>query len=226
MAVLQLRQAHAKGLNDLWRLNDTQVVNLVSALAAADLVWRASELAEKIAPKVADVPPATIDGVVDALTGLSSVITSVDDLPMEVFVEDVAAALSDAAPPHSLTLTTDERQKFKTRLTSLLDIQTIRVAAKARTVFIEHEHYLCYARIMTDIRPVFDIDVADDPMAAMIVHTLKLAYHEGDDVKEFFVALDPSSLERLSELIERARAKQASLERLLHKADLHYITPE
>ena len=38
---------------------------------------------------------------------------------------------------------------------------------------------------MTDIRSIFIPD-SDQPAAAVICHSLKLAYHEGGDLKEFF----------------------------------------
>jgi hypothetical protein len=140
-----------------------------------------------------------------------------------MFVEDVCDVVEEG--DYSIGLDEETKEHLKERLTKLLDNQAILVAAKARLVFIEHEHYLCYARIVTDIRPVFGLDVSRKPRAAMIAHTLKLVYHEGKgkDTKEFFVALDPSSLDRLSELIERAKAKEETLKSVLGTADVQYL---
>lgn len=115
-----------------------------------------------------------VDAIVDTVSGLASIAQSVE-VPLDEFAEDVAEAIAEGK--HSITYAAaSDRERFKSRVRDLLDNRSVLVAAKARLVFIEHEHYLCYARIMTDIRPVFGQDVEAKPMAAMVAHTLKLVY--------------------------------------------------
>ena len=67
------------------------------------------------------------------------------------------------------------------------------LTAKASELTSENERVLCPAncRILSDVRPVFVDDPAEDPAAVLIQHTLKLAYHSEDDtVREFYVTLD------------------------------------
>jgi hypothetical protein len=220
MALLRLREDHRRGLVKLLRLPDTAVAELLSALNdEASLTWRGADLAERVAAQVNTASNEDVNDVIEALTGLYSIVASVD-VPPDVFIDDVYEAVEET---EKLKLSVSDQAKFKKRLAELFERKVVQVAAKARLVFIEHEHYLCYARIMSDIRPVFGEDVSAAPMAAMVVHTLKLGYHENDEVKEFFVALDPSSLERLSDLIDRAKVKQKTLESILRSANLHYL---
>lgn len=181
---------------------------LRAALKEAELRSRADDLAEDVSLHVHSVSRDDVDAIVTTLSRLGSIASSAE-VPIELFVDDVCEAIKDGK--HRLDLSPSQKQQLKSRLATLLDNKAILIAAKARLVFIEHEHYLCYARIMTDVRPVFGPDVKTAPAAAMIAHTLKLVYHHGDDTKEFFVALDPLSLDRLSDLIERAKAKEATL---------------
>jgi hypothetical protein len=219
MAVLKLRDAHQRGLKKLWALSDSALAEIASGLEAVPLAWRGTDLAEEVAPNIPTVSREDLNLVIEVLTGLYSVVASVD-IPLDIFIDDVYEAAEEA---ETVRLSPDDQTRFKSRLAELFNKKVIQVAAKARLVFIEHEHYLCYARIMSDIRPVFGDDVSQPPMAAMVVHTLKLGYHVDDNVKEFFVALDPSSLERLSDLIERAKAKQKTLESVLEAANVHHL---
>lgn len=222
---LRLRESLHLGIRKIHALSDEAVEELRIALYDAGLKSHADDLSEEIAPLVHTISRDDVDEIVQTLFGLGRVATSAD-VPVETFVEDVCDSIAESK--HKLDLVSDEKERLKARLATLLDNNAILVASKARLVFIEHEHYLCYARIMTDIRPVFGMDVDTKPMAAMVAHTLKLVYHEGrgKDTKEIFVALDPSSLDRLSELIERAKAKEATLKSVLGTADIRYIENE
>lgn len=220
---LRLREPLRLGVRKIHGLRDEAVSELRSALAAAGLKLDPEDLAEEMAPLVHSISREEVDAIVETLSGLAIIVAS-SDVPLELFVEDVCEAIGEGE--HALSLDDAEKEQLKSRLSNLLDNAAILVAAKARLVLIEHEHYLCYARIMTDVRPVFGLDVKRRPTAAMIVHSLKLAYHDGKDIKEFFVALDPPSLDRLSELIDRAKEKEGTMKSVLGTADIQYLDTE
>ena len=50
------------------------------------------------------------------------------------------------------------------------------------------------------------------PNAAVVVHTLKLMYHSGDEHDEFFIALDINDVRELRELLNRAEKKDQVLQ--------------
>ncbi len=79
---------------------------------------------------------------------------------------------------------------------------------------------------MTDIRPIFGPDPENEPESAVIVHTLKISYHEGRQIKEFFLALDPEQVDELIGVLERASLKSESLKRMLAGTDVSYIDGE
>lgn len=73
------------------------------------------------------------------------------------------------------------------------------------------------------MRPVYSEDPASLPAAVAITHMLRLAYHEGDKLKEIHVALDKADLAKLKLLIERAESKVASFRRLFDSAKIPVI---
>ena len=224
MAILTLREPNQRGVENIFRLPDDAADELRLALESADLALHSRKLADQVALKVNRIARADVDRIVATLSRLHSVASSAE-VPISEFVDDVYEAMEESKK-HQLKLAPDDQRKFKARLASLLEVRAVNVLSKAQNVFVEHEHYLCYARIMTDIRPVFGPDVNEKPAVAMIVHSLKIVYHSGPETKQFFVALDSGSLDRFSELIERAKAKQETLKSVLGTADVQYIETE
>jgi len=86
--------------------------------------------------------------------------------------------------------------------------------SKALDVMTEHERILCGARVITDVRSVF-ADPAEKPTAAVIVHMLKISYHQNREHKDFYVALDSSDVRKLKEILQRAELKAKSLSAVL-----------
>ena len=207
--VLTLSSPVQRGVSKIWSLQDLAADELGRALETAHLASIDDDLAEQVALKVDTISRAEIDEIVQTLSRLSG-IASDASVPLEDFCVDVYAAMR-GSEDRALDLSESEQTRFRERLKSLLSAQSISLSGRARLVFTEHEHYLCYARIMTDVRPIFGENVEERPIGATIVHTLKLAYHEAKEIRELFVALDGDSLDRLSDLIERARRKAASL---------------
>ena len=129
-----------------------------------------------------------------------------------------------ASKEHSANFSGKKAEVLESRLKALLSCDnSLAVVVKALTVMREHQRVLCHARILTDIRPIFD----DDPQqlsATMIVHNLQIGYKNsaGENHEEFYVAMDDDDLEMLGEYIERARQKSKTLKTALEKA---HFTP-
>lgn len=84
------------------------------------------------------------------------------------------------------------------------------LTAKVALIKNDHPHAYANAKIYTDMRPVFcrsDMEIR----GAVIIHTLKLSYQDGQERKDFFVALDQADLVSLRESVEKAERKEATL---------------
>ena len=110
---------------------------------------------------------------------------------------------------------------FKENLEVLLSIEVpLGVTSKALDVQTQHQRVFSQARIVTDLRPVFGVDPAAKPTAAVIVHTLKIEYRESGTKRQVFIALDKNDLKELKDLLDLAEKKEASIEALLEPTNL------
>jgi len=208
---LRVPERHYDALVALLQLPESSWESLLASLRDWPPSLSVRGLAELVAPKLNLPEDIARDGI-RMLGSLYSARVR-GNAAIEAFVEDVcrAAQASDRtefrAPAESWT-------RFKRALASVLSLeQTLGVRSKAFDLQLEHPRTLCTARILTDVRPVFGTDPTQPPPAVFVSHTLRIAYHEGDSLKEFFVALDSADLRELKGLIERASLKEANLRR-------------
>jgi hypothetical protein len=154
--------------------------------------------------------PAEFKQIGEALVSLYGA-KSARDVSIEDFAEEVCEAM-ESIPEENLRLSHTERAQFKEKLLTLLNADVFGFITKIRDLTIEHERTFCHARIMTDMRPVFDSRIEDGPRAILVTHLLRLAYHEGSEKpKDFYVSLDANDLRTLRQLIDRAEAKAKAL---------------
>jgi hypothetical protein len=108
------------------------------------------------------------------------------------------------------------REEFKKKLEIILGAQELDITSKAKNLAVQDERTFCSARIMTELRPVFDDGSDAQPKAMVLVHRLKILYHAGSsDHKELYLALDADDLKELRKLITRAEAEAKSIESIL-----------
>jgi hypothetical protein len=88
---------------------------------------------------------------------------------------------------------------------------------------MDHQSILEDAKIVTDLRPVFD-KPGERPLGAIITHTLKIVHHESGEHKELFFALDADDVLNLKRIAERALEKMSSLKDFIKSADIKDLT--
>lgn len=165
---------------------------------------------------VPDVAQADLDQIITAVTSLYVVRASSEDVPLDRFVNDVFEAMKS----FDRVFATDDR---KHRLGAILSIEPLMIAAKAITILTDHERTFHTARILTDIRYAFRSDPEQKPYGAVIVHTLKLSYHQEGEHKQFFMALETEDLARLKTVAERAQQKEKAIRRDLEATGITYL---
>jgi hypothetical protein len=143
--------------------------------------------------------------------------------------EDFASQICDAAEATgdaSLKPKDGNWDDFKAFLCKILSLEkTLGISSKAQEIMLEHGHIFCRARIVTDLRPVFGSRVEGGPIAGIIVHSLKLTYHESGnpDTKDTYLALDHKDMEKLRELLVRASRKEKSLKATAKKGGVNVL---
>lgn len=87
-------------------------------------------------------------------------------------------------------------------------------------MLLEQGQAFCGARILTDIRPLFAPDLKAAPTAALVVHTLRISYHQGSELKQFYVAMDSEDIQALKNTLDRAESKAENLHAVLDTAKI------
>ena len=91
-------------------------------------------------------------------------------------------------------------------LVELLDSKLFRVAAKSANLAYDYANLLRNARVITDVRPVFD-DSVESIDGAVVSHVLRLKYTGIDDETSLSIVIDTTDIQRLLEECERALSK-------------------
>ncbi|MCA1716884.1 MAG: hypothetical protein LC781_08560 [Actinobacteria bacterium] len=205
-------------------MSDDSAQELLSAVEDAPMTLNSGELVETVASRTTTIPRGDIEDIMATLFSLYSLRARLG-LPPPDIADDIARAVEDSdleelgAP--------EDHEHFKKRLTKLLDVNSLYLAARANNLRFENEHSLSQTRILTDTRPIFGPDPADGPEAAVITHTLRISYLDADNrYKDFLVALDGADIRALMAQLERAKSKAESLKSVLAAADVFYLDIE
>ncbi len=212
MSVLNIPDENRLGLALLRRMPD-------DAFAAALVELEHSPDSGPSIPGISPDDAAQLKNAVDSMY----TVRAFSDVGVDEFVSDVCDALREIGE-----LAPADERSFRERLTRVLSIDALSVAAKAVLLQNEHEHDYCSARILTDARPVFGENPADPPAAVIITHTLKLSYHQGAGgrLQEIYLAIGSSDIHELRSVLDRAEKKAESLRAVLEASRVRLIDPQ
>lgn len=223
MPSISVPDAYQSGVDALVHITDDQFSQLLSALKAAKPSLFSTGLASQVAPSINGLKSREVRRIVESLVAMYAVRIRLGISSSE-FASGISAAIDDF---EEASFSEEDKLRLAERLTQLLEIEkSLGITSKANDVLTEHEHTFCSARVLTDIRPIFQSDLASPPSEAVVVHTLKIAYHQDREHKEFYVALDSDDIQMLKSAIERAELKDRSAKSLLDKAGVLCLDAE
>ena len=215
---LRIPDRFKPGLSLLATMSDALYGEFFSASKKAPASFATNrELSVWISSEVSGIPALDIGSIVESLTSLYRV-----RVRSERSVSKVAQDITGATREFVKGLTA----QFEERISALLALDAFNVASvKASELRADREKIYCDARILTDIRPVFEEVVGTLPSAAIILHTLKIGFHDSNSAshKELFVALDSKDIADIKKVLERAEEKERSLRSVLDAAKLRLI---
>ncbi len=131
--------------------------------------------------------------------------------------DELAARVSRS---EDLAVAEEERESFARLLAGLIEAQALVTMGKAIDVMTEHEHIFQSARIMTDIRPIFEDEPSSRPTGAAILSLLVINHSTDGQRKSIEFAMDRADLHALRAGVERAITKIESLRALVTEAGL------
>ena len=104
-------------------------------------------------------------------------------------------------------------------LNKLLSIENIKTIVKALDLSYDYANLFQNAKVLTDIRPIFDND-ASEIKGATISFTLRLYYDNLEGSKNISIALDAKDVTALMETCSRAIKKAESAKRFMTNAEV------
>jgi hypothetical protein len=206
-------------------LPDERIEEFLDALAKEKPQFNVFDLAEEISGPL-DVPHPLAEGIVRVLASLY--LTRDLGEPIEKFIDrDVLIALrrAEVFTGENAKAQWDRLRKF---LVAALKLErSVGTATKAGPVLTQHERIFAGARIMTDLRPIFHIDVSEKPDAAVIIHMLRIRHRNGFGAQsDDYFALDSNDIVALKELIERAMRKEQTLKGVMNNSGMTILDPK
>lgn len=225
MSKLRVPSKRRKGLQCLAQLTDDAVKELFAAMATypVRLYPTDSDVFQHIGGQIKAISETDTTLVLDALMSMYPVMTT-SNKPLKELVSEIVASMRDHVPAGETSLDDAHLARLHDSLLTLLKVPSLSLAVKATGILLQNERSLIASRILTDVRPVFDID-SNDIGGGLVIHTLKLEYiAENDETpKQFFVSLDSDDIEDLIRNLERAKQKASKLKNLLTAASVTCI---
>lgn len=223
MAGLSIPEEYERGFVEIRALEEDQVQELVSALKNEPTTLDRVELQRRIEMNVGDNIPRDLGSIIETLFSLYALR---DDMGLALpdFIE-VVSEMVDYSYIEELEFADEEdRERFEAKLTQLLGVDSLDIAARATDILYERERTIHgRPRVFTDIRPIFEAGPEPSPRGAMVVHTLKISYHEGRQIRELFIALGTDNVSELVDALERAKSKADALKEFIGGTDVQYI---
>jgi len=127
-------------------------------------------------------------------------------------IEDIASDVTELSEPKDAEI-------FRNRLIKLLGNNKIFLASKAQELVTETENLFLSGRIVTDIRPIFGINLDEQPIAGMIMHNLHLHYQGSlsGQQEDIYLSLNSTDISLLIDALVRADKKADNLKAMLLK---------
>jgi hypothetical protein len=195
-------------------LSDAEVEELQTALSSATPTLKIEAIVSHAqAALKTDIP--NLPDIVQTLSSMNNARVGADLSPQE-FAHNVASHLPSRKDKPTDTVALERK------LTVLLSVDPLVIAAKAFDVQHEYDKLFITARIITDTRSIFN-QAGTEAVGTMIVHNLNIKYSENGQFKEAFIALDDADIAKLRRVLDRAEAKTAILEKLIEKTGIRYF---
>jgi hypothetical protein len=223
LAFLRIPSEHQPGLIKLALLSDEVASELRSALGTAARKESGIVSANSLDP-IRGLAGEDLDQIVEAVISLNHGIVY-SDLNMEEVINSVTNSIQKASPT-DFPVTEDASNRLKKRIEDFVTIDEVVRYSKLHILKYEHERTVNNLRILTDVRPIFVKGPGEQPEIALVVHTLKLAYHRGGRLDELYFAMDETDLRHLKEAVARAELKAKTIRAALTKAQLEVSSEE
>ncbi len=214
-------ERYKDGYIGLWSIDKGDFDAIITSLGKVPLVATINGLAKS----VSDDSKVDLPDIHEIFLSIDSLITLLDKkISKYDIVEQVTSVINDSELIKFSEEATEEN--FKSRIYALLGNEKVYYASKANELITDNGVVFLDSKIVTDIRPIFDIVLEDSPKVGLITHTLQIHYRtcESSNHQSIYLALASLDIVTLKDVLERAIVKEKSLVTLLSKTGIQIIT--
>jgi hypothetical protein len=216
---VNLPRSHVDDLVAVCRIGTVRLNQIADALHRMPLALKRSEIRRVIASAAGDGQETQ---VTDRVLGGLAIAIRHFNVPAGDLLDKIQISL------FSSNLSEEDKSSWhecRPIIEKMLSASSLRSSVKARELSYDFDNIYAQARILVDIRPVFD-DVKEVIIGADITHTLRLEYiTEGDDTTILSVAMDRDDIRKLQECCEEALRKSDKAISLVQNQKLEAFTP-
>jgi hypothetical protein len=215
MAILRLSESLLKGFRIYFSLDPqarTKILDLTNRTVSAnsgnkelqEKIIEESILKKKDAEYVVTTLFSVVAGPIETETGFES------------FIADIIDTLNEQDDPKL-----KPNPEFKAEISGIFG--TVRKRIKAIRLAHEREGLITETQILTDIRPIFDLESSKEISAFTVLHTLRIEYRKEGKTKEVFIAFNRDDLTKLKDQIDRTEQKESAIRNTLSSLEKVFV---
>lgn len=171
-----------------------------------------NELAEKVASALS-LDSHLIEGVFRVI-GNFSTIQDKADIDAEYLVSNITAKIEEKAPRSWNDSHLKRWQRIVPDIVGIISSiepnHAIIITSKAQTLTYTQQSLLHDAKIITDVRPIFNHE-ADDVVEFIVSHSLVLRCLDGKNESQIHISIDAADIEQIRKICDRAIEKSNTL---------------
>jgi hypothetical protein len=210
------------GFEKLAQLKPGSFSRLVKVLESSELSLELKPTVDAACVAIPSEPKADLNEILASIYSLAAFAIgsgdSVDDISSAVAANVITAEEREGSQSSKKLA-----QALSKRLMAVLNVQNLHVAAKAAGLLVAYPKVFTGARLMTDLRPIFDSEQGDRLIAGIRTHHLRIEYFENGQPEFFYVALDDMDVAMLKDVMDRALKKSEALGSFLGKINLPLV---
>jgi hypothetical protein len=213
VSTLVIPKQYERGFAVIRSLSDSDINRILEVLKGASPASRPSDIFPILRPALPALPENDVQTFLDTLYSLY-LYRSHSDASIDQFVADLSDAIRESESKEVRTTDPDELSALKSKFKSLLTIRPLSTLSKAHRLRYDSANLFSDAKIISDIRPVWDGNVKEPPQGIVITQTLKLEYSRAGGPGELYLLMDEEGIELLISVLARAKEKAATLKSL------------
>lgn len=212
---------YQSGFKELSKLNEEDFDKLKDVLEKITFASSIDGLLVKI-HESSDFDSMTIGfNLDDIFLSISSVISFIESKDV---INEIANDITNLCVEYEL-IKDGQQKDYLNKLEYLLSRKQIYYSSKAEDLLNDYGNAFVLSRVVSDIRPIFDIDLNEEIKAAMIIHNLTIHYQSDNEPfhKNITLTLSPKNIKELREILNRAEVKEINLKSVLEKSNVVYL---